>query len=72
MRYATAVDTVEHDDTTAQEEKAMYPPYIMQLATRLWLAEEYLDAREARRAAEARDRTFRHRFLGRTDRQSRP
>jgi hypothetical protein len=49
----------------------MYPPYIMQLSTQLWLAEEQLTARDARRAPEARDRTFRHRFLGRPDSASR-
>jgi hypothetical protein len=50
----------------------MYPTYLMQLYTRLWLADEYLDAREARRIAEARDRSFRHRSLARTHTQSRP
>ena len=61
----------ELNTTTPQEEKALYPPFI-QLKTRLWMAEEYLAAREARRAAEARDLTLRHRLFGRTDNESRP
>jgi hypothetical protein len=50
----------------------MYPTYLMQVYTRLWLADAHLDVRERTRAAEARDRTSRHRSLGRIHRQSRP
>jgi hypothetical protein len=49
----------------------MYPTYLMQLETRMRLADEYLGLRHERRAAEVRDRTLRFRFLGRTERHSR-